>query len=72
MALSSEIVEFRQMISTMVKTLEEVHASSAGIGQTGTDELSRKFSGLMEGCNKVSSQINSAKEKLSGIKSRWG
>lgn len=72
MSLASEIEEFRRMINTMTKTLEEVNASSATIPQTAQAELSRKFTNLMEGCNKVSSQMNSAKEKLAAIKSRWG
>jgi ElaB/YqjD/DUF883 family membrane-anchored ribosome-binding protein len=72
MSLSSEIEEFRAMINRVVESLEEVSSSSATIPETAVDELSNKFSNLMEGTEEVSSELRTAIEMLEGIKSRWG
>lgn len=72
MSLSSEIEEFRGMISRIVESLEDVNASSRKVPETVQSELSRKFSSLSEGCEEVSSELRTAIEMLEGIKSRWG
>jgi archaellum component FlaC len=72
MSLKSEIEEFRTAINRIVEALEEVSNSSKTIPETVADELSRKFESLMDGCEDVSSQLNTATEMLDGIRSRWG
>lgn len=72
MSLSSEIEEFRGMISRIVESLEDVNASSRKVPETVQAELSRKFSNLSDGCEEVSSELRTAIEMLEGIKSRWG
>ena len=72
MSLSSEIEEFRRMISRIVESLEDVNTSSRKFPETVQSELSRKFSSLSDGCEEVSSELRTAIEMLEGIKSRWG
>ncbi|CAC5340980.1 MULTISPECIES: hypothetical protein [Planktothrix] len=72
MSLSSEIEEFRRMISRIVESLEDVNTSSRKVPETVQAELSRKFSSLSDGCEEVSSELRTAIEMLEGIKSRWG
>lgn len=70
--LSSEIGEFRAMINRMVESLEEVSTTSKTIPETGTAELSRKFSMLADGCEEVSSELRTAIEMLEAIRAKWG
>jgi hypothetical protein len=72
MSVSSEIEEFRAMINRMVESLEEVSATSRTIPETQQFELSRKFSILADGCEKVSSELRTAIAKLEEIRSKWG
>jgi hypothetical protein len=72
MSLSSEIEEFRGVISRIVESLEDVNASSRKIPETVESELSRKFSSLLEGCEEVSSELRTAIQMIEDIKSRWG
>jgi methyl-accepting chemotaxis protein len=72
MSLSSSIEEFRTMIDHLVENLEEVSASSRKIPSTETDQLSRKFSSLMESLDEVSTQLRTSTELLEEIRNHWG
>jgi archaellum component FlaC len=72
MSLSSSIEEFRTMINRLVEQLEEVSNSSRTIPSTEADQLSRKFSSLMESLEEVDTQLGTATELLEEIRNKWG
>lgn len=72
MSLSSSIEEFRTMINRLVEQLEEVSNSSRTISSTEADQLSRKFSSLMESLEEVDTQLGTATELLEEIRNKWG
>lgn len=72
MSLSSSIEEFRTMINRLVENLEEVSNSSRTIPSTEADQLSRKFSSLMESLEDVDTQLGTATELLEEIRAKWG
>ncbi len=72
MSLSSSIEEFRTMINRLVERLEEVSNSSRTIPSTEADQLSRKFSSLMESLEEVDTQLGTATELLEEIRDKWG
>ena len=72
MSLSSSIEEFRTMINQLVEKLEEVSNSSRTIPSTEADQLSHKFSSLMEIPEEVDTQLGTATELLEEIRDKWG
>jgi ElaB/YqjD/DUF883 family membrane-anchored ribosome-binding protein len=72
MSLSSSIEEFRTMINQLVEKLEEVSNSSRTIPSTEADQLSRKFSSLVESLEDVDAQLRTATELLEEIRDKWG
>ena len=72
MTLSEDIEEFRGMISRLVEQLEEVSNSSRTVPTTDADNLSRKFTELMEGLEETQQQLTSSTQSLEEISTRWG
>lgn len=72
MSLSESIEEFRTIINQLVEKLEDVNNSSRTIPSTETDQLSRKFAGLMESLEEVDTQLGMATELLEEIREKWG
>ncbi|NMG18352.1 hypothetical protein [Brasilonema bromeliae] len=72
MTLSSDIEEFRTMISRIVDQLEEINSSSKTLPETTATELSRKFSGLMDNLGEIDRELRSATDALEDVRSRWG
>ncbi|GAA6615240.1 hypothetical protein [Scytonema sp. NUACC26] len=72
MTLSSDIEEFRSMVSRIVDQLEEINSLSRTIPETEVNQLSRKFSGLMDNLAEVDRQVRSTTDMLDDIRSRWG
>ncbi|KAB8318733.1 hypothetical protein SD81_007155 [Tolypothrix campylonemoides VB511288] len=72
MSLSSDIEEFRSIVSKIVDQLEEINSSSRTIPETDVNQLSRKFSGLMDNLAEVDRQLRSATDVLEDVRSRWG
>ncbi|KAB8334293.1 hypothetical protein SD80_007675 [Scytonema tolypothrichoides VB-61278] len=72
MSLSSDIEEFRSMISRIVDQLEEINSSSRTIPETDVNQLSRKFSGLMDNLGEIDRELRSATDALEDVRSRWG
>ena len=72
MSLSSSIDEFCTMINQLLDTLEEVSNSSRTIPSTEADQLSRKFSSLMENLEEIDTKLRTATELLEEIRDKWG
>ncbi|OUL33963.1 hypothetical protein [Nostoc sp. 106C] len=72
MTLSSDIEEFRTLVSKVVEQLDDINSISKTIPGTEVDELSRKFAGLMDNLEDVDEQLRSVTDLLEEIRSRWG